>query len=105
MEIEFSEPHLKELYTDGKAKNKKYRYQPQVIKKYIDKINILRSTANIEDLFLIRSLNYEVLKGTDGRQSIRVDSKYRIEFYTSKEGEGLNIITICSIVDLSNHYQ
>lgn len=74
MKIEFSEPHLEELYTNGKAKNKKYRYQPQVIKKYIDKINILRITNNIEELYLIRSLNYEVLKGTDGRQSIRVDS-------------------------------
>lgn len=104
MRIEFFETHLEELYLNGKTKNKKYRYQPQVIRKYIDKINFLKAANKIEDLFVMRSLNYEMLTGTDGKQSIRVDAKYRIEFYTSKLGQEPNIITICSIVDLSNHY-
>lgn len=34
MEITFTEDYLKELYEEGKAKNKKYRFQKDVIKKY-----------------------------------------------------------------------
>lgn len=105
MKIEFSESYLQDLYTEGKTKNKKYRFQPQVIRKYIDKINILRNVDKIEDLFVINSLNYEVLTNADGRQSVRVDKTYRIEFYTRTEGEEPDVITVCSIEDLSNHYK
>ncbi len=105
MKIEFLEIHLEELYVDGKAKSKKYRYQPQVVRKYIQKINILKTVSKIEHLFVIHSLNYKVLTNTRGRHSIRVDDRYRIEFYTKEEGEEPNTIIICSIADLSNHYK
>ena len=105
MKIEFSESYLQNLYTEGKTKNKKHRFQPQVIRKYQQKIDILRVVSRIEDLFKINSINYEVLTNTDGRQSIRVDKTYRIEFYTRPEGEEPDIVTICSIEDLSKHYK
>lgn len=105
MKIKFSESYLQDLYTEGKAKNKKYRFQPQVIRKYQQKIDILRVVSRIEDLFKINSMNYEVLTNTDGRQSVRVDKTYRIEFYTRTEGEEPDIVTICSIEDLSKHYK
>ena len=53
----------------------------------------------------MNSMNYEVLTNTDGRQSVRVDKTYRIEFYTRTEGEEPDVVTICSIEDLSNHYK
>lgn len=57
-----------------------------------------------EDLFRINSLNFEVLKGDKrGRYSIRVNDQYRIEF-TMQETEEEPILTICNIVELSNHY-
>lgn len=105
MKIEFSETYLQDLYKKGKTKNKKHRFQPQVINKYIQKIDILRNAKSTEDLYPFKSLNYEVLTNTNGRQSIRVDGKYRIEFYTRTEGKEPEIITICDIVDLSTHYQ
>lgn len=105
MIIEFSETYLEDLYTEGKTKNKKFRFQPQVIRKYQQKIDILRVVSRIEDLFVMNSMNYEVLTNTDGRQSVRVDKTYRIEFYTRTEGEEPDIATICSIEDLSKHYK
>lgn len=106
MVIEFEKEYLEELYNDGKSKNKKYRFQPSVIKNYVQAINKLRPANRIEDLFPIRSLNYEKLSGKkNGLSSIRVNDQYRIEFRTSVEGEEPNIITICSIVELSNHYK
>lgn len=42
MEISFEKGYLKELYENGKARNKKHRFQPSVIKKYIQTIDKLR---------------------------------------------------------------
>lgn len=106
MEIKFEKDYLKQLYEEGKAKNKKYRFQKVIIRKYKNSIDKLRVAEKIEDLIFLKSLNYEKLKGDKkGLESIRVDQKYRIEFISSVEGEEPNCITICSIVELSNHYK
>lgn len=106
MEINFEKDYLQELYEDGKARNKKHRFQPQVVKKYIQAIDKLRAAKSTEELYPIKSLNYEKLTGNkNGLESVRVDGKYRIEFKTTLEGDAPHGITICSIVDLSNHYK
>lgn len=106
MEIRFEKEYLKQLYEDGKAKNKKYRFQKVIIRKYKNTIDKLRVAEKIEDLYLIKSLNYEKLIGDKKEiESVRVDQKYRIEFISSKKGEEPNCITICSIIELSNHYK
>lgn len=106
MEITFDKDYLKELYENGKARNKKYRFQPNVVKKYIQTIDKLRAANNTEELYPIKSLNYERLIGDKkGLESVRVDNKYRIEFISSVTGEEPDTITICSIIELSNHYK
>lgn len=106
MKIEFEKDYLKQLYEDGKAKGKKYRFQPSVIKQYKNSIDKLRVATRIEELFLFKSLNYEKLVGDKkGLESVKVNQQYRIEFYTTIEGEEPEIITVCSIVELSNHYK
>ena len=106
MDIEFEKDYLRELYEVGKAKGKKHRFQPSVIKKYKSTIDTLRNAKRIEELFLFKSLNYEKLIGDKkGLESVKVNQQYRIEFYSRTEGEEPDIITICSIVELSNHYQ
>ena len=50
-------------------------------------------------------LNYEKLKGDKaGLSSVRVNDQYRIEFEEKSSGEQ-SVATICSIVELSNHYK
>lgn len=106
MEIIFEKYHLKLLYENGKSPSKKHRFQPKVIKKYIQTIDKLRVARNTEELYPIKSLNYEKLIGVKkGYESVRVDNKYRIEFTSTIEGEEPNTITICSIIELSNHYK
>jgi proteic killer suppression protein len=62
--------------------------------------------GKIEDLYLFKSLNYEKLIGDKkGLESVRVNQQYRIEFKSAVEGEESDIITICSIVELNNHYK
>jgi len=106
LEIEFEKEYLRELYEEGKTKNKKHRFQPQVIKQYIKTVNRVKNENRIEDLFVIKSLNYEKLSGDKiGLESVRVNDQYRIEFKSRIEVELPEIITICSIIELSNHYK
>lgn len=106
MKIEFEKDYLEQLYSFGKAKGKKHRYPKGVVSKYIQTIDKLRAADRIEDLFPIRSLNYEKLRGNKkGFESVRVNNQYRIEFRSSVEGIEPDYVTICSIVELSNHYK
>lgn len=105
MEINFTKDYLRELYEDGKSSSKKHRFQHDIIKRYKNAIDKLRVAEKIEDLYPIKSLNYEKLSGDKkGLESVRVNDKYRIEFISSLEGEEPHTITICEIVDLTNHY-
>jgi len=105
MEIKFDKTYLEELYNTGNTTDKKYRFQPQIAKKYRKTIDILESVSGIEDLFRYNGLRYEVLHGDKaGLESVRVNDQYRIEFKTTKIISE-TVITICNIVELSNHYQ
>jgi proteic killer suppression protein len=106
VEIKFEKEYLRELYEIGKTSNKKYRFQQSVVKQFKNTIDKLRNANSIEDLFPFKSLNYEKLIGDKvGLESVRVNQQYRIEFYREIKGEEPSIITICSIVELSNHYK
>lgn len=105
MEIKFDKAYLEELYLKGKTSDKKHRFQPSVIAKYRRTIDLLESVATVEDLFRFHSLNYETLIGDRaGLESVRVNDKYRIEFRTTKVVSEI-VITVCNIIELSNHYK
>ena len=105
MIVAFEEKYLQELYEKGKASNKKHRYQPEIVRKFKDCINTLRDAECVEELYLINSLNYEVLKGDKaGISSIRVNRQYRIEFTVTDNGIE-PVVYICNILELSNHYK
>ncbi len=104
VKVTFEQTYLKELYDEGKTSDKKHRFQPDIVKRYQQRIKTLVSAPRIETLYQIKSLNYEVLKGDkEGVSSIRVNDKYRIEFLVNTEEEPL--VTICNILELSNHYK
>lgn len=105
MEIIFDKEYLRELYLTGKSSRKKYRFQPNVIEKYRKTIDLLESLSSTEDLYRYHSLNYEVLKGKkEGIESVRVNDQYRIEFTTIRSSSEI-VVTICNILELSNHYK
>lgn len=105
MVITFEEEFLQTMYETGKSANKKHRYQPQIIRKYIDVINLMKFQSNPLDLMKYKSLHYERLAGNkQGLSSVRVNDQYRIEFEEKVVGDNL-MATICNIIDLSNHYK
>jgi proteic killer suppression protein len=69
------------------------------------KIEIVFEQKYLEDLFPYASLNYEVLHGDKaGLESVRVNNQYRIEFRSEIINKEQSI-TICNILELSNHYK
>lgn len=105
MVVTYEEDYLKELYETGTTSNKKYRFQPEIVRAYAKCIYRLEEVDKPEALYKYHSLNFEALKGDKkGLYSIRVNDKYRIEF--TIEDDGAEPITkICNILDLSNHYK
>jgi proteic killer suppression protein len=105
MIVTFEEKYLQELYETGKTTNKKYRYQPGVVRKYKDCINLMRRVPDTNALAKYNGLNFESLKGNKaGISSIRVNKQYRIEFMTTDNGIE-PVVIVCNILELSNHYK
>lgn len=106
MIIKFDKEYLSELYYKGQSSDKKYRFQPAVIKKYILRIITLADAPNTEVLYPLNSLNYEVLSGSkSGISSIRIDKQFRLEFTVTHSHDGEIILTVCPIIDITNHYK
>ncbi len=104
MEVIFDKTYLQDLYTTGKA-DKKHRFQPQIVRKYIRIIDLMIEADNVTTLAQYKSLNYEKLKGDKADlSSVRVNDQYRIEFEEHIKQNEI-VATICNITELSNHYK
>ena len=105
MDIVFEKEFLSELYYQGKCTDKKHRFQPDIVKRYVRTIDIMEAVNTVEDLYRFHALHYEALVGDKkGLESVRVGDQYRIEFQ-SRKVEGETTLTICNIIELTNHYQ
>ena len=105
MYIEFDKDYLRELFESGKTSDKKHRFQPEIIRGYQKTVFVLSQSNAITDLFQIKSLNYEVLKGDKkGISSVRINKQYRLGFTVRDVLDG-QIITVCRLLDISNHYK
>ena len=98
MIVTFNEQYLENLYIKGDSGEKKYRFQPEIVRGYQKGIKYLIQAKRKEDLFPFKSLNKE------GRFSIRANGKYRIEF-TLTDTDDEPVVTVCNIMELSNHYK
>lgn len=105
MKIIFDKPYLEELYLKGRTSDKKHRFQPQIISKYRKTIDLIESLSVVQDFYRYHSLNYEMLTGDKaGIELVRVNNKYRIEFKTVNVVSEI-VVTVCNILDLTNHYK
>ncbi len=104
MIVVFEQAYLRELFELGRTSDKKHRFQPDIVKRYQKRVEMLIAAQSAEILYKFNSLNFEALTGDKaGRYSIRVNDKYRIEFTLNSDSERPTI-TICNIIELSNHY-
>ena len=93
---------MKDLYTNNETEYSKYGVQLSVVKKYIETIDKLKAANCIDELYPIKSINYErPLGNKKDFESVRINDKYRVEFKTKKCS--YRHITICLIVEIVNH--
>lgn len=105
MVVTFNEDYLENLYTKGKTGTKKIWFQPQIVRGYQKGIKYLIQAKRKEDLYPFKSLHFEALHGDkEGRFSIKANNQFRIEF-TLEESDEEPVVTICNIMELSNHYK
>lgn len=104
MVVIFEQTYLKELFERGRCSDKKHRYQPQIVKRYQRRIEQLQAAPVPETLYQFNALHFEALRGDmAGLFSIRVNDQYRIEFSINSDSDR-PLLTICNIIELSNHY-
>ena len=104
MKIQFDKEYLSELYYTGKCTDRKHWFQPIVVRNYVKRVITLAEAPNVESLYVLNSLCYEILSGNKaGISSIRINAKYRLEFIITKTEEP--VIIICNILDITNHYK
>ncbi len=98
MEIRFKTKSLQKQY---EFSNEAFKaYGEQVGRKYIQRINIIKKSRNIEELKSIRTLRCHPLKGDrKGEWSIILTGFYRLIF--TLHGENLEI---ARIEEVSKHY-
>ena len=88
MIVTFEKDYLRELYENGQARDKKHRFQPQIVKKYTRVVDLMMEQSNVLDLARYGGLHYEHLHGDkEGLSSVKVNDQYRIEFREILEGE------------------
>jgi proteic killer suppression protein len=105
MIVTFEKEYLRDLYETGRAADKKHRYQPEIVRKYRLCINLMRHVPDTNALAKYNGLNFKNLRGDkQGISSVRVDKQYRIEF-TITNNDSEPVVTICNILELSNHYK
>ena len=110
MLVTFEKEYLHELYETGKTSEKKYRFQPEIIRAYAKCVYRLEEAIVPEELYKYPSLHFKTLKGDkQGLFFVRINNQYRIEFEISPvvvhEEIAETKIIICNIIELSNHYE
>ena len=105
MQVIFEQDYLRELYEQGTARDKKHRFQPQIVRKYTRVIDLMIAQENVMGLAKYGGLHYEHLHGDkEGLSSVKVNDQYRIEFREIVQDEKM-IAEVVSITELSNHYK
>lgn len=76
MEVEFDDPDLDELETDPKAGA---GYAPAVVRGYRKVIQAIRAATDERDLYQLRGLGFEKLKGDrQDQHSLRLNKQWRL---------------------------
>lgn len=98
MEIRFKTNKLQKQYENSKDAVKAYGMD--VAKKYIQRINILKSAKSFDELYKITQLKFHPLTGNrDGEFAISLTGFYRL--IITNDGDSFDI---AKIEEVSKHY-
>jgi len=101
LDVIFGNRHISDLYEKGKSR--KYPLQKPVLKKFSMRIQQMEAAVTIHDLWKSASLNFEKLKGSKNRYSVRIDKKWRLEFEIDWQNND-QTVGVIYIEDITKHY-
>jgi len=73
MLIEFDKDYLRELFEQGRASDKKHRYQPEIIRGYIKCVMFLKRASSVRATFSNPILELRGSPRREKRHFIRLD--------------------------------
>ncbi|RMD89791.1 MAG: plasmid maintenance system killer [Calditrichaeota bacterium] len=98
MEVRFRTRKLRKQYEKSREAEK--AYGPEVARRYIQRINILKQAHDINEVCALPGLRCHSLKGNrQGQWAVKLTGYYRLIF--TLEGENLEIVCI---EEVSKHY-
>lgn len=98
MEIRFKNNKLRKCYESGKVAEK--AFGAQVGRRYVGRINIMKSATDVEELETLPGLRCHALtRDRKGQYAINLTGYYRLIFTVEDEA-----LTIARIVEVSKHY-
>lgn len=102
MKVAFKTKELELLYSTPLNELKgKQKYSREVIKQYQAKVRILTYIDALKELYPIRSLNFEALKGDrKGQYSLRLNKQFRLIMEEVED----DLIEI-EVIEISKHYE
>lgn len=96
MEVEFDDDDLDQLETDPQATA---GFPAGVVKGYRKAMQVIRAAADERDLYAMRGLRFEKLKGNrDGQHSLRCNDQFRLVIELHGKGDKKKVRVI-EIVD------
>jgi len=100
MKVKFHDEHLGML-AENKAVGKS-KFPAETIKKFKQRLSIIKAANSTQDLRALGSLHFEKLveKRYEGLYAIKIDYSYRLIFQIDKEDN----LEIMIIEEIANHY-
>ena len=101
MNFRFKGDKLRALYTHEEGA---HRYPAAVVSKFFQVMSVISAAANESDLYSLKSLHYEKLKGARGRQgerSLRLNDQWRLIVRMEADPKGRTVL----VIEISDHYK
>ncbi|MFP4019806.1 MAG: addiction module killer protein [Bacteroidales bacterium] len=106
MKIRCKKQYLEDLYSTGKTKDKRFKSNPQLIKQYQKTVQRLIKITRIEDLYALKSLQYEKKSGDlKGKSAVYINKQYRLLFTEIPSEEPPHEIELLELEEISKHYE
>ena len=103
MKYRFSDESLEKFYTEGKHR-KFGRFQDSFKRRFVMRINSIDSSTYVQDLYYPPSMHFKKIEGYKNRFSIRIDTKWRLEFEIDFDDDDKSKGDV-TILKISNHYE
>ncbi|MGB3291469.1 MAG: type II toxin-antitoxin system RelE/ParE family toxin [Phormidesmis sp.] len=96
MRFEFKQKKIKALYYEEKNAHK----YPNVIDDFFDVMSTLDAAKDERDLYALKGLHFEKLKGRKGERSIRLNQQWRLILSIEEDEEGAYL----QIIDIEDYH-